>query len=84
MPKFLIDEDLPRSLARGLREHGLEAADVRDLGLRGAPDERIWEAVIALYMSTEEQPVPGGVTGDRYALGVYLDVGTEGCSPKAP
>ena len=38
---FLIDEDLPRSTANILRQHGHEAMDVRDLGLRGARDADI-------------------------------------------
>jgi predicted nuclease of predicted toxin-antitoxin system len=39
--KFLVDEDLPRSAASVLHELGHEAVDVRDIGLRGASDERI-------------------------------------------
>ncbi|HEX4953313.1 MAG TPA: DUF5615 family PIN-like protein [Thermoanaerobaculia bacterium] len=40
--EFLVDEDLPRSLARDLRAAGFVARDVRDLGMRGAPDELVW------------------------------------------
>jgi len=40
MARFLIDEALPRSLARRLREDGHDAEDVRDLGLRGQSDEQ--------------------------------------------
>jgi predicted nuclease of predicted toxin-antitoxin system len=36
--KFLVDEDLPRSLARELRLAGIDAVDARDAGLRGRPD----------------------------------------------
>lgn len=43
MPTFLIDENLPRSLAPALRAGGLAAQDVRDLGLRGRPDKEILE-----------------------------------------
>lgn len=39
--RFLIDEDMPRSTARLLKEKGYEAIDVRDVGLRGAPDKDI-------------------------------------------
>jgi predicted nuclease of predicted toxin-antitoxin system len=39
--KFLIDEDLPRSTAAVIQEFGYEAVDVRDVHLRGAPDEQI-------------------------------------------
>ena len=38
MARFLVDEDLPRSLARLLRTEGLDAEDVRDIGLRGKTD----------------------------------------------
>ena len=42
MARFLIDEALPRSVARRLRATGHDADDIRDLGLRGQPDERIF------------------------------------------
>jgi predicted nuclease of predicted toxin-antitoxin system len=41
MAHFLVDEDLPRSLVRALREAGLEADHVIDSGLRGEPDDAI-------------------------------------------
>ncbi len=43
MREFLVDENLPRSLAPRLRDAGFKARDVRDLGLRGASDEKIFE-----------------------------------------
>jgi predicted nuclease of predicted toxin-antitoxin system len=42
MTRFLVDEDLPRSLARALRGAGMEAEDVRDIGLSGEPDEAVF------------------------------------------
>jgi len=42
MPRFLIDEDLPRSLARLLREAGFSVEDVRDVGLRGRSDDDVF------------------------------------------
>ena len=39
MPRFLIDEDMPRSLAKVLRAKGFEVLDVRDCGLRGRSDD---------------------------------------------
>ena len=39
--RFLVDEDLPRSVNSLLREHGHEAVDVREIGLRGASDTDI-------------------------------------------
>ncbi len=41
MMGFLVDEDLPRSLAGVLREVGIHAEDVRDVGLRGRPDDDV-------------------------------------------
>lgn len=43
MPKFAIDEDMPRSTGRILRESGYEVKDIRDYGLRGADDDRIYQ-----------------------------------------
>jgi predicted nuclease of predicted toxin-antitoxin system len=42
MAAFLVDEDLPRSLARRLRDEGWDAQDVRDVGLRGQPDSAVF------------------------------------------
>jgi hypothetical protein len=39
--RFLIDADLPRPTAGLVRSLGYEATDVRDIGLGGAPDDRI-------------------------------------------
>jgi len=41
-----VDEDLPRSLARRLRGAGLDAVDVRDVGLRGCTDEEVLEFAV--------------------------------------
>jgi len=38
---FLIDEDLPRSIADSILVAGHEVSDVRDVGLRGASDREI-------------------------------------------
>ena len=57
MPRFLIDEDLPHLLASLLLERGHQSEHVRDLGLRGSSDARIYEA------AQQRQAVL--VTGDR-------------------
>ena len=41
MLSFLVDEDLPRSLAPRLKMAGHDAVDVRDVGLRGKKDDEI-------------------------------------------
>ena len=43
MPKFLVDEDMPRSTARTLRDKGYDVTDVRDSGLRGKNDKDVFE-----------------------------------------
>lgn len=39
--RFLIDEDLPHALTTVFTSAGYEAVHIRDVGLRGAPDEQI-------------------------------------------
>lgn len=39
--RFLVDEDLPRSIGNLLRQYGHEAIDVRDIDLRGARDTEV-------------------------------------------
>lgn len=74
MAAFLVDEDLPRALARLLASVGIVAYDVRDVGLSGRPDGDIAAyaaaagyAIItrdvgfgeALYLA--RQPFPGAL-----------------------
>lgn len=47
MPRFLVDEDLPRSLARALRAEGFDTQDVRDVGLRGKTDTEVLQYAVA-------------------------------------
>ena len=42
MLKFVVDEDLPRSSSRVLRDRGFEVFDVRDHGLRGKSDQEVF------------------------------------------
>lgn len=39
--RFLIDEDLPRSIKDMLQRYGHEAVDVRDIGFRGSKDRQV-------------------------------------------
>jgi predicted nuclease of predicted toxin-antitoxin system len=57
MPKFVIDEDMPRSTGGILKQRGYDVRDIRDHGLRGAKDEEIYE------FAQREQAVI--LTGDR-------------------
>jgi predicted nuclease of predicted toxin-antitoxin system len=42
MLTFLIDEDIPRSTEKLLRDRGHKVLDVRDCGLRGEADEEVF------------------------------------------
>ena len=44
---FLVDENMPRSLAPQIAVLGFTVQDVRDIGLRGHPDTEVMEAAIA-------------------------------------
>jgi len=44
---FLVDAQLPPSLAEALRRVGCQAAHVVDLGLQEATDEKIWDEAIS-------------------------------------
>ena len=46
--RFLIDENMPRTLARQLVAAGHQAEDVRDAGLAGCPDSAIYSMACAL------------------------------------
>ena len=57
MPKFVIDEDMPRSTGRILKQRGYDVRDIRDYGLRGAEDKKIYE-----FAQREKAVI---LTGDR-------------------
>jgi predicted nuclease of predicted toxin-antitoxin system len=44
---FLVDAQLPPSLAGALRQAGCAAVHVIDLGLHAATDEEIWEEAVS-------------------------------------
>jgi predicted nuclease of predicted toxin-antitoxin system len=44
--RFLVDAQLPPSLAQWLGEHGLAATSVRELGLANSDDGTIWNFAI--------------------------------------
>lgn len=68
--RFLVDADLPRSLASALRARGYDADDVRDLGLGGSVDE-----VILTYAVRNDYVLISGDKGFtnvlRFPLGSY-------------
>ena len=48
---FLVDAQLPPSLASALRDAGFSAVAVREVGLREAKDAEIWQYAIAHQMA---------------------------------
>jgi predicted nuclease of predicted toxin-antitoxin system len=44
---FLVDENMPRTLAPQIVELGFNVQDVRDIGLRARPDNEVMDAAIA-------------------------------------
>ncbi len=44
---FLVDENMPRTLAPQIASLGLNVQDVRDIGLRARPDSEVMETAIA-------------------------------------
>jgi predicted nuclease of predicted toxin-antitoxin system len=44
---FLVDAQLPPSLAEALRQAGCQAVHVADLGLLAATDQQIWDEAIS-------------------------------------
>ena len=44
---FLVDENMPRTLAPQIASLGFNVQDVRDIGLRARPDREVMEAAIA-------------------------------------
>jgi predicted nuclease of predicted toxin-antitoxin system len=44
---FLVDENMPRTLAPQIADLGFAVQDVRDIGLRARPDSEVMEAAIA-------------------------------------
>ncbi len=57
MPRFVIDENMPRSTEAILKKHGHDVQDIRDYGLRGAEDEGIYK-----FAQREKAAI---LTGDR-------------------
>ena len=54
---FVIDEDMPRSTGKALKEQGYEVKDIRDHKLRGAEDE-----IIFRFAQKEKSVI---LTGDK-------------------
>lgn len=70
MRELILDDMLPRSLAAELRARGRPARTVADLGLEGAGDAAVLDAVAgAVLVTTLEVRGPGAVAVVRARTG---------------
>jgi predicted nuclease of predicted toxin-antitoxin system len=76
--RFLVDAQLPPQLARWLVEFGHEAEHVEAVGLRDAPDSRIWEYALrkgAVIMTKDEDFAARAARASSAPVIVWLRVG---------
>jgi predicted nuclease of predicted toxin-antitoxin system len=76
--KFLVDAQLPPALALWLREAGHEAYAVRDVGLRNADDEAIWNHALSTgsVIITKDEDFPTrALQVDTSPVIVWLRIG---------
>jgi predicted nuclease of predicted toxin-antitoxin system len=57
---FLVDAQLPLSLAEALRRGGYQAVHVADLGLLTATDRQIWDEAVSrsAVLTTKDRDFP--------------------------
>jgi predicted nuclease of predicted toxin-antitoxin system len=73
MARFLVDEDLPRSLVRAIRDAGFEADHVIDAGLRGQSDGAIFDHAVTNAMTLVSADV-GFANVLRFPLGAHAGI----------
>ncbi|MCE0521953.1 MAG: DUF5615 family PIN-like protein [Methylacidiphilales bacterium] len=76
--KFLIDAQLPPALARALRENGYEVQAVRELGLREAEDDAIWDYALAnqaVIITKDQDFADRLLSGGTAPIIVWLRIG---------
>ena len=75
---FLIDAQLPPSLAEALRHAGCQAVHVVDLGLLAATDQQIWDEAISrsavLVTKDRDFPIRRAASNDGPAI-LWVRVG---------
>jgi predicted nuclease of predicted toxin-antitoxin system len=75
---FLIDAQLPPSLAEALRPAGCQAVHVVDLGLLAATDQQIWDEAISrsavLVTKDRDFPIRRAASDDSPAI-LWVRVG---------
>jgi predicted nuclease of predicted toxin-antitoxin system len=73
MSRFLIDESMPGPLVGMLRASGIDAGDVRNIGLRGAPDAKIFAHAVSIGMAIVTRDLAFGNVL-QYPLGSHAGI----------
>lgn len=82
---FLVDENMPRSLAPKIAELGFAVQDVRDIGLTGHPDEEVMQATIAadaIIITGDRRFADPRSWSEEFTAGVIFITLPEGTSAK--
>ena len=76
--KFLVDAQLPPSLAAALRQAGCDAVAVREVGLREAKDAAIWQYALqnnAAILTKDEDFAERCLRSQNPPVVVWLRIG---------
>ncbi|MEJ7831763.1 MAG: DUF5615 family PIN-like protein [Nocardioides sp.] len=76
--RFLVDAQLPPTLARRLREHGHDAEHVTEIGPADAPDRYIWRYALehgAVVVTKDEDFADMVATGREAPAVLWVRVG---------
>jgi predicted nuclease of predicted toxin-antitoxin system len=76
--KFIVDAQLPPSLAAALRQAGYDAEAVREIGLREAKDAVIWEYALkneGVILTKDDDFAERCLASDLAPVVVWLRIG---------
>lgn len=76
--KFFVDARLPPLLAAVLREGGLDALAVREVGLRESKDAAIWQYALehdAAIITKDEDFAQRSIASDNPPIVIWLRIG---------
>lgn len=76
--KFIVDAQLPPSLAAALREAGYDAAAVREIGLREAKDAAVWNYALqnnGVILTKDEDFAERCMASNEAPVVIWLRIG---------